>query len=309
MTKNKVCVKYNESCIKIFSLISLFIEGEAVFNDVIKLFANPDGTLAQKSNVLLNKYMNTLEIFGIQIKKEKNKYYLIKMPFSLSFSEEELYAIALLKSALNFLPNGKNKRNIKYFISELEKRYDFETKKLNIVISQTRNYDLSFYFMRFEKQIESCENYCQEGNKIDILYSDENSCDVHMICTPLELKYFDSIVCFSVFDSLSRQIYDIPIDKIKNINSIKLNADKVRTCTTVMFRIKGDLVKRYKLREWEKLEKTEEDGSQIIVNSGEDFKSLSVRLFKYGTCCEILTPKYLRLKIAKMVSNTLKNYM
>ncbi len=57
--------KYNDSCLKIFALISLFSKGETKFEDVIKLFADENGKVAQISNVTLNKYMNTFFLSNI----------------------------------------------------------------------------------------------------------------------------------------------------------------------------------------------------------------------------------------------------
>ena len=71
MAKRELSQKYNESCLRIFALISLFMEKDAPFKEVIKLFANNQGTISQQSNVILNKYMNTLEIFGIEVKNLK----------------------------------------------------------------------------------------------------------------------------------------------------------------------------------------------------------------------------------------------
>ena len=308
MTKNKLSEKYNESCIKIFALISMFTEGDAVFSDVIKLFADPDGTIKQKSNVLLNKYLNTLELFGIKVEKNKGKYHLLKMPFSINLSEEELYAVALLKSSLSYLSKGESKDNLEKFLEELEKRYDYDTKQLNQIISTTRNHDLSFYFLKFEKQISNCEKYCKEGNKLEISYLDSDNNEANLICVPLEIKYFDKYVCFSVFNNLTRQIYDIPIDKIRNIHLLRVDANGSKTCTSVIFRLKGDLVKSYKLREWEKSSGIDSDGCLVIENSGEDFDTLTTRLFKYHENCEVLAPKYLKTRLIKMINNTLKNY-
>jgi len=308
MNKNKLSEKYNESCIKIFALLSMFAKGDAVFEDVIQLFANPDGTIKQKSNVLLNKYMNTLELFGIKIEKTKGKYYLVKMPFSINLSEEELYAVSLMKSALNFTSKGALKENIQNFISELERRYDKDTKMLSKVISATRNTDLSFYFLKFEKQIENCEKYCKDGSRLEISYITSDNKDETIIGVPLEVRYSQEMVTFSVFNNLSRQIINIPMDKIKNIKILKTNSKNLKTCASVVFKLKGDLAKSYKLREWEKSSEIGSDGCMIVENSGEDFETLAVRLFKYHENCEVLTPKYLKARLVKMINNTLKNY-
>ena len=215
-----------------------------------------------------------------------------------------------MKSSLNFFPNGENKKNLTTFINELEKRYDKSTRKLNVIVSKTRNYDLSFYFMKFEKQIDDCENYCKEGNKLEIYFIDSENKHMNIVCIPLEIKYYDRSLRFSVFNTLTRQIIDIPIDKIRNINLLSTNYKDSKKCTTVLFKIKGQLIKNYELRTWEKyIENVPEDaGYKVIENSGEDFNALITRLFKYHENCEVIAPKFLQNKMIKMINNTLKNY-
>lgn len=309
MPRRKLSEKYNDSCLKIFELLGLLAQKEVPFSDVIQLFADENGKVSQISNVVLNKYMNTLRIFGVEYKKVKNKYYLIKMPFSITLSEKELYTVALLKSAINFLPEGKQKNGMLKLIGDVEKRYDFDTQKLSTVISATRNYDLSFYFTKFEKQIEKCEQYCQDGNKIELYYVNSDGEATNMIAIPQEVKYDKDKVYLNIYNYLTRQNFDIPIGSIRNIRQLKEKSNiKVKPYTTVIFKLYGDLAIRYKLREWEHSEGFDDDGCQTIVNSGEDFDALAVRLFKYQENCSVISPKYLRAKISKMVEKTLKNY-
>lgn len=309
MPRRKLSEKYNDSCLKIFELLKLLAQGEVPFADVIQLFADENGKVSQISNVILNKYMNTLRIFGVKYKKVKNKYYLLKMPFSISLKEDELYTVTLIKSAINFLPDGKQKSSMQKFINDLESRYDFDTKKLSSVISSTRNYDLSFYFTKFEKQIENCEKYCQDGNKLELFYIDSDGNATNMFATPQEVKYYKDKVCLNVYNFLTRQNFDIPVGSIRNIRQLEdKTSTKDKHYTTVIFKLYGDLAVRYKLREWEHSEGFDENGCQTIVNSGEDFNALAIRLFKYQENCSVISPKYLRAKISRMVERTLRNY-
>jgi len=308
MNKRKISEKYNDSCIRIFALIDLFIEGTANFSDVIKLFANNDGSISQKSNVILNKYMNTLEIFGIKVKKIKNKYYLQSTPFSISLNEEDLYAVSLIKSVLSILPAGKNRTATEKFIKELEKHYDINTKNLSKVVDSTRNFDLSFYFQKFKSQIKECETLCEAGKKIELCYTDIDKFSQNIICVPQEVIYMNDSVCFNVYNTLTRQNINVPIADIKYVRKLNIEAEKSKNCTTVIFKLKGDLIKRYKLREWEHSEGIDEKGWMTVVNSGEDFNSLATRLFKYDENCVVVSPKYLKVRLQKMIDKTLKNY-
>lgn len=102
--------KYNDSVLKIFQLLKLLSAGEVPFSDVINIFADEVDGVKSNSHVVLNKYLNTLKIFGLKVKKKKSMYYLINTPFSMELDEEELKAVLLLKSASELLPEGKAKR-------------------------------------------------------------------------------------------------------------------------------------------------------------------------------------------------------
>ena len=310
MTKNKLSDKYNESCIRIFELLSLMSKGEVPFSDVIKLFANDEGGLSQISNVILNKYMNTLKVYGVKYKKTRNKYYVHHMPFSISLKEDDLYIVSLIKSAMSYLPSGKTKSDLAEFITELENRYDFDTKHLSTLVASARNYDLSFFFSKFKKQVADCERYCNDGYNLDIFYVDYNERPCNIIASPQELKYEGKDIFLSVYVPSSLQTIDIPLNNIKSINQLaeKYDNEKKKVFTTVSFKLIGDLAKSYKLRNWEKISEVDDNGNITVTNIGEDMQHLFVRLFKYGKSCEIISPKYLRKKMIKLVSKTLKNY-
>ena len=78
--------------------------------------------------------------------------------------------------------------------------------------------------------------------------------------------------------------------------------------TTVLFRLKGNLAKRYTLRENERLEINSEPDSIIVANKGENKEILFSRLLRYDTCCEIISPKNYREEMRQILVNMLANY-
>ena len=75
--KKKTSLKLNDGCLKIFRLLNLLYEDKADYNSVVEIFK--DDLNEQSTNniqVVLNKYMNALKVFGIKLKKVKNKYKL-----------------------------------------------------------------------------------------------------------------------------------------------------------------------------------------------------------------------------------------
>ena len=63
----KISDKYNEACIKVFDMLKLLSNGTARYRDIIELFTSSEKSENAAANVILNKYLNTLKIFGINI--------------------------------------------------------------------------------------------------------------------------------------------------------------------------------------------------------------------------------------------------
>ena len=70
--------KLNDGCIKIFKLLELLYQDKADYQSVINIFIddfNEDQT-TNNIQVVLNKYLNTLKVFGLNVVKENNKFTL-----------------------------------------------------------------------------------------------------------------------------------------------------------------------------------------------------------------------------------------
>ena len=71
--------KQIDTIIKTFALLNLLLKDNADFTEVLKAISNNDTLLTSDNgtyNVMLSKYLNTLKLFGLDVKKEKaNRYY------------------------------------------------------------------------------------------------------------------------------------------------------------------------------------------------------------------------------------------
>lgn len=299
--------KYNDSVLKIFELLKLLSAGEVPFADVINIFADEVDGVKSNSHVILNKYLNTLKIFGLKIKKKKNTYFLLNTPFSIDLDEDELKAVILLKSASEILPEGKAKESFNKFIKDLEIRFSEQTKQILQSISQDDNFDLSCYFSKFKDRINDCEKFCQEKQKLELAYVCGEEV-LSIICTPKEVKYQNRKVCFSVYNQLSRQIFDIPIDSITSIRQLPTISSAPEISMTVVFKLKGLLAKSYKLKEWEYAKGYDEHENLTVINTNEDIDVLFARLMKYADNCVIISPKFLKERMITLIDKTLENY-
>ena len=307
MTKYTV-KKYNNACIKLFEFLLMLDKGDVEFKKVIEHFS--DGKYDGKSNthVTLNKYLNAMNIFGVQVKKVKHIYKMLKSPCKLNFSKEDLKCIKLLKEASKILPEGSNKNSFDSFIRSIEIRYDDDTvnKLTEIENPDIDNYE--FLNSKLNVQIKLCEKYCQEKYKLEIVFKNNNGETINLLCTPVEINYVKSRVFFNVMGNNGSRIYEIPLDAIISIKQLPSASSQVYIPTTIVYRIKNRLAKNYKLRDWERLDKIENNGAKIIVNKNEDFDVLIKRLMRYGMECEIISPKFIKEEMINRINKTLENY-
>lgn len=299
--------KYNDSCIKIFSLIKLLLNDDAEYSKVMSIFAEEASANISTFPVILNKYLNTLKIFGIKVKKVKNKYYLLNMPFNIDFTANDVKAVQLLKSACEMIPNAKSKEILLTFIKAVEMRYNETAKSVVTSFNIDMHPDLTFYFSKFHDQILECEKLCSEKKKLEILYLTEDK-ESTIICSPKEVKYQNRKVCFSVFNQLSRQVFDIPLDNIKSIKQLPTLSSTQNVSMSVVYKLKGRLAEAYKLKEWEYSNGYDSNGNLIVVNSNEDPDVLLSRLMKYGENCILVTPKFMKDRMRELIEKVLNNY-
>lgn len=304
----RLSAKYNDACIKIFKFLKLLSNGPVDFKVVLDIFS--DETTEGKSNphVALNKYLNTLKIFGIKVKKENGKYYLLSSPYKIDLDANDLKSLNILKESLELLPNGKIKKNLETFIQALEIRFSENTQTKFNAINTTQNFDYSFKYSELKEQIKKCEQYCQENHKLELNYTDIKGVEKHIICAPVELKYQKRKICLCVNVQNEGRIIEIPLDNIKTVNQLPNATNNQITTTTIVFRLKNRLAKNYKMREWERSEGIDSNGDLIIVNKNEDQDVLLRRLLRYGSECVIESPKFMRERMLELINQTLNNY-
>lgn len=306
--KEKKPKKLNEGCLKIFNFIKLIYEDKAYYNDVIEIFKDEiNEQSANNIQVNINKYINTLKIFGIKIKKIKNKYKLLSSLYSMPFTLEDIKSISILANSIDEFPDKDITDEVESFLNEIKMRMDNEDQNTLNALSQTIDYDFSFYYSDMREQIEQCELICKENHIITIIYKKDNE-EIKCKCAPKEVIYDSKNVYLKVYDSSVWQNYEIPITSILSITRLPQKANPMETSTTVVFKVKNRLAKTYKLKEGERSKGFDEFGHQIIVNNGESFDKLINRLMRYTNSCEVISPKPLREQMIKTINDTINQY-
>lgn len=300
--------KCNESCIKMFKFIDKLYEDEADFKWVIDLFSDGhyDGT--SNTHVTLNKYLNTLRVFGIKVKKINGKYHMFSPLYKIKLSLNDIKSISSLKKACEALPDGKNKTNCSEFIRELEVRFDETAQTFMQVNDNTKSLNLAFYHSEMIEQVKLCEQYCQDKQKLELVYTDDKSNEINLLCSPLEIIYQKRKICLKVMGNNGSRVYEIPVENIISLKQLPSASSTNSMPTTICYKIKNRLAKNYNIRDWEKVQDVLPDGSKIIVNKNEDFDVLLSRLMRYGTECEIISPKYIKDEMIDLINKTLSNY-
>lgn len=300
--------KYNDSCVKLFQFIKKLYEEDVDFKWVIDHFSDGkyDGT--SNTHVTLNKYLNAMKIFGIKVKKSQKKYKMLNPIYKIKFNRNDVKSVNILKNACNMLSTGKSKDNCESFIRAVEIRYDEAAQSLSKIADNTNSLDLSFYNSEMVEQVKKCEEYCQQKQKLEIIFKDDRGKDVNLLCSPIELIYQKRKICLRVSGNNGSRVYEIPVDSITSVKHLHSVASPLSIPTTIVYRIKNRLAKNYKIRDWERLDKIESDGSRIIVNKKEDLNLLLKRLMRYGTECEIISPKFFKEEMIEQINKTLNNY-
>lgn len=305
MKNNK---KLNEGCLKIFQLLELLYEDKADYDSVISIFK--DEFADQSTNniqVILNKNMNALKVFGIKVIKENNKYKMLSSLYSMPFTLDDLKAISIITNSIKEFPDEEIDKNILSFINNIQFRMGNEDKNTLNNLSQNRNYDFSFYYSNIKDQVEQCRKICKEGFIINVFYISKGQ-EISCKCTPQEVLYDTKNAYLKVYDTISRQNLEIPITNILSIAKLPQIAKKVEMTTTVVYKLKNRLAQTYKLKETETSEGLNANGELIVINKGEPFDKLLQRLMRYSYNCEIVSPKNLRKEMIKLINKTLNNY-
>ncbi len=296
--------KYNDGCIKIFTLYKLLYEDRAYYDDVMKIFTEDEN---DKEHVILNKYLNTLKVFGIKVKKENKKFVLLNNSFGLNFDINDVKSVNMFEQFAHILPNGKTKNNLEAFLNMIRSRFDDKTNELYTTINSTNNSDYSFYYSDLRGQIEKCERFCQENFNVDIKYLYKGKV-CYAYAKAKQMIYDNKNAYLQIYKIKDQQLENILVPNILYLEQSNNVENSMEFLPTITYKITGRLAKAYNLKESEYVREVLDDGSKVIVNTSEPTDQILQRLIRYNTECVILSPKNLKSKMIDMINDTLKNY-
>lgn len=301
--------KISDTSVRVLETLKFLATKNASIQDIIRYFEKFDPNNRIYTNEVILKYINTLKVFGFRFRKQKDKYILLNLPQQFDLNEKDLKSISVLEKYAGLFPEEKVTKEIQLFLYEIERRYSDNTCLIANNIKKPNLTDLNLVYFKHIKQIQECEKYCIDTQRLKITYEKPDHTTATIIAEPCEIKYLENEVYFSVYNPSSAQIQDLKINSIIKIEQLPLKSNSINMPSTVSFRLKGRLAKAYNLHEGEKLLQIEKDGSTIILNQREDKNLLIKRLMRYGENCELITPKNLREEMRELIKSTIENYI
>lgn len=306
MNNNK---KLNDGCLKIFKFLKLLYNNEAEYYKVCEIFQDEiKETSTNNIQVTLNKYINTLKVFGLKIKKENGKFILENSLYSINLQPIDLNAMCIIEQSLNNFPNKKLIDNVNNLLQEIKFRMDAKDKSKLHSMTNLSNYDFTFYYSNLKEQISECEKICSENFVINLIFiqnEEEKTCK----CVPKEVIYDSKNAYLRVYDTITHTPIEVPINRILSITKLPQIASSSEMSTTVVYKLKNRLAKTYKLKENEYSEGFTPNNELIVINKNENPDKLLHRLLRYTYNCEIISPKTLRIKMSEMINKSINNYL
>lgn len=300
--------KISDTSIRVLETLKLLFDHGVSIQDIIHHFQKIDPNKRIYTNEVILKYINTLKVFGFKFGKEKDKYILLNTPEQFYFNEKDLKAICLIETAVATFQENDITAEINNFLNSLEKRFSDNTKLLARNINKSEFSSLEFNFKNYSLQIKKYEKYISDGQRLKIIYKNQNKKEISIMVEPNEIKYKDNEVYFSVYNPVSAQILDLNFNSIIKVEQLPLKSNQMNMFSSVTFELKDRLAKAYKLHDGEKLLLVKADGDIVVLNQKEDRMLLLKRLMRYGQNCEVLSPKNLGEEMTQLIKSTLANY-
>lgn len=299
--------KINNGTIKIFKLMSMLFDNNADYQSVIDVFKDEiDEQTKNNLQVVLNKNLNTLKVFGMKVNKEKRKYNLDSNLFAMELTSEDIKSLSILEKTCKNFPDKECCNNIQELIRHFKLRMSAEDR---IAFENlTTNYNFSFYYADWRDQIEECKQACKSNLQYEITYRNNNNI-LKCKCVPKEVTYDSKSAYLKAYDTLKNQNLEIALPKILSLNSTNQIKNSKEMPTTIVFKVKNRLAKSYKLKENEHFRgEIDDEGCRVVVNTQEPIEKLKSRLLRYGNNCEIISPKFIRNDMLDTINDMLNNY-
>lgn len=280
-------IRKNQSALQVLKTLKVLLEGDYTLLEL-------EEKLNEKENepifndYVIRKYINTCRYCGIKIEKINNKYFVKNLSFGINFNETDNNIIEDLDT---YTKNNFPSKFYEKFHKIITKICKYSNANLK---SETENTS--------RKIIEEFEKAIENQRKIELTLDARTV----IICIPLEVIHHRGRAFFNIINEEGEKL--ICTNKIIALNILQDRATIKKEEVTVIFKLRGNLSKRYTPREHESVEIGIEPNTILVTNKGENKEILFARLLRYDSCCEILSPKSYRNEMKDLLKNMLSNY-
>lgn len=288
MAKNILAQKMNASSIQVIKTLKVLLQGDYTMHELVDKL-NKNELTPVFNNSVISKYINTCRFCEFDIPKIHNKYYVAKIPFGLDLSAVDL---DLIKSLCAYVQDEMSAKHVTLVNSFFDKISRFSNKQITRVSKDT-----------LEISIEMFERAVAKKRKIRLLFKNREILE----CVPLYVSKENDNLFFNVlYKNNNRNIDSSRLSGIQMTGQMYIDPYD-DGAQVVIFKLKGDLAKRYEARPNECVE-VNPDGSLTVTNKNENKEMLFSRLLRYDDKCEIIRPAAYREEMKELINDMLQNY-
>lgn len=248
---------------------------------------------------LVLKYINTLRLLNLNVIKINGKYCLQNSIEKIDYNKQDLSMFLFLQNYSKKINHEYLKDNLIEVLQLLERTFPYKTKKL-ISSNKISTYHIKKPLEIRDGNIKKYEKYCEDRQKIDIIYRNENLEEIFYRLAPVNVIYKKGKAVLVTYNSTENSYIEFFVE---NIISSKQSPQKHPNnySASVLFKLKNRLAKSYIVKKGEIiLEYT--DDYVIVSNKTEDKELLIRRLLRYYDQCEILYPESCRKRLVELVT-------
>ncbi|MBR2526496.1 WYL domain-containing protein [bacterium] len=295
---------------RVFETLKFIIKQPAGVSDIQKYLESlniNEGKVYSKG--VIYKYITTIKFAGIDVARNKCKYEVKNLPFKLPFSDEDYKTIILLEDIISQICEKNLTKSVKKLIYTLKMRSSISESKISELKKEYKPIKLDVPTEKQIKIIEKYEKFCNDKLKLSIDYQNIYGEKCKLKAEPIEVKFENNQIYLYLYCELTNDFIELNSNQIIKIIQMPTKCSttqKQKLAHTTIFKLSDKLAKRYKPRNNEII--TQADENIIITNKTEAKNKLLPRLLRYGTFCEVQSPKMERNKIKEMIAKTLSNY-
>lgn len=305
--------KLNEDChinVSAFRLLYIYLllckSQYIAFEDLNTHLLNH--SLIQKTftNETLNKYMNTLRMFGCKIRRNEEQdhhiYHLEDNPLKPLPSKDELDALITVMKLVAFQTISSMSEKF-YFMT---KRFYIYSDALQFAFVSTLNSPVKVEIEanKNKHEIELFQKYCLEGQVLEICYETQNKFTLMALIEPINVIYHKKT--FYLVGTCTKTLQNVryEIEKIHYARQLP-NRTKLKSFkTTVIFKLTGRAAANY--RHYPEEKTWCENDALFVEHKTDDIEQLLKRLLKYGSLCQIISPDNVKNSMLGIIEHMLQ---